>query len=297
MTFQQLHYLLTVNRTGSVSLAAKELFVTQSTVSIAISSLESELDCRIFVRSTQGLTLTPEGKQIIGYAQRIYDNHRLLTTSVKPSKPHLRIGAIGYAPTRSAFMRLLDEHKDLTSVSFAFCKIAGYQEQLLRGNLDVAVNLSFSQYDEKTYDEAKKQKLQIEKLTTIPATICIGEGHRLFNKPDLKPEDFANDCLLEAEGKPISRASILLAYLPINPDRTLECYNANLADELRDAGYVYSITHLPPKYVREKQNFRYIPIPGLRYSLFVYTDAVRTPSQEALRYIELLKDEVAHTQM
>ena len=77
MTFQQLQYLLAIHRTGSVSQAAKELFVTQSSVSIALASLEKELNCRIFVRSTQGLTLTPEGRQVIGHAQRIVESHRI----------------------------------------------------------------------------------------------------------------------------------------------------------------------------------------------------------------------------
>ena len=49
MTFQQLQHLLAVHRTGSFSLAAKEMFVSQSAVSNAISGLEQELGCRIFV--------------------------------------------------------------------------------------------------------------------------------------------------------------------------------------------------------------------------------------------------------
>ena len=61
MTFQQLQHLLAVHRTGSFSLAAKEMFVSQSAVSNAISGLEQELGCRIFVRSAHGLSLTPEG--------------------------------------------------------------------------------------------------------------------------------------------------------------------------------------------------------------------------------------------
>ena len=56
MTFQQLSYLLEVERTRSFSLAAKNLFVAQSTVSNAISALEAELNCRIFIRSGQGLS-------------------------------------------------------------------------------------------------------------------------------------------------------------------------------------------------------------------------------------------------
>lgn len=296
MTFQQLQYLLAINRTGSVSQAAKELFITQSSVSIALASLEAELNCRIFIRSTQGLTLTPEGRQVIGHAQRICESHQLLTSSVKPAKQQLRIASIDYTPARNAFVRLLDKNLKRQDISFGFHRIAGFENRLVRGDIDLAINLSFSQYDEIQIKNAQKLKLHYEKLTSIPATICIGRGHRLYEKEDPKPEDFAEDWLLEAVGKPICRAGVLLAYLPINPERALECSNIHLSQQLRHSGYVYAITHLRDKQERLADGFRYIPIPGLRYSVFVYWDSVRAPSAEAVRYLELLKEEIAHTE-
>ena len=297
MTFQQLQYLLVINRTGSVSLAAKELFVSQSSVSIALASLESELNCRIFVRSTQGLTLTAEGRQVLGHAQRICESHRLLTTTVKPTKPQFRLGSVEYSPARNAFIRLLNENRDRTDVTYAYCSPADYLNRLTRGDVDMVVNLSFSQYDEQIMESAKKQKIHCEKITSIPATICIGKGHRLYSKPNLQPEDFAEECLLEMVGKPITKAGILLAYLPVNPERTLECNNNYLARQLREEGHVYAITHLRDKKTREAQGARYIPIPGLRYSVLVFWDAVRTLSPEAEHYLELLMDEITHTEL
>ena len=155
MTFQQLQYVLAVNNTGSVSLAAKELFISQSSVSIALAALESELNCRIFVRSTHGLTLTAEGRQVMGHIQRICDSHYLLTTSVKPTKPQLRVGAIEYAPARLAFAKLMNECRDRKDIAFAYCGISNYLARLTRGEIDVGVNLSFSQYDEQMAENAK----------------------------------------------------------------------------------------------------------------------------------------------
>lgn len=295
MTFQQLQYLLAIHRTGSVSQAARELFVTQSSVSIALTSLESELNCRIFVRSTQGLTLTPEGRQVIGHAQRICESHRLLTDSVKPTRSQLRIGAIEFSAARHAFMQLLEENRDRTDIDFSYTGIAGYTSRLLRGDIDLAVNLSFSQYDDRTLDDAKKQKLTCRKLTSIPASICIGKKHRLFDKPDLRPEDFAGECLLDVAGHPISRSGLLLAYVPIDQDRVLVSNNYHLSQQLKREGYAYTITHLRESKEQEP-DFRYIPIPGLRYSLFVYNDSVRSLSPEAQRYLEFLEQAVRSTE-
>ena len=86
MTFQQLQHLLAVHRTGSFSLAAKEMFVSQSAVSNAISGLEQELGCRIFVRSAHGLSLTPEGTRIVDLANGICERQTLLAQTETPSK-------------------------------------------------------------------------------------------------------------------------------------------------------------------------------------------------------------------
>lgn len=46
---------------GSVSAAAKALYISQSAVSQTISQLERQLEVRLFTRSTRGVTLTGEG--------------------------------------------------------------------------------------------------------------------------------------------------------------------------------------------------------------------------------------------
>ena len=51
MTLQQLQYLMEVYRTGSISGAAKKLFLAQSSLSASISSMESELGFPVFIRT------------------------------------------------------------------------------------------------------------------------------------------------------------------------------------------------------------------------------------------------------
>ena len=49
-------------KNSSITEAAKELFVTQPTVTHCIQKLEDELDCVLFIRGKKGVKLTPEGK-------------------------------------------------------------------------------------------------------------------------------------------------------------------------------------------------------------------------------------------
>ena len=53
---------LTVVAAGNFSSAAARLFVTQSTVSARIATLEEQLGCRLFVRNKAGTALTAQGR-------------------------------------------------------------------------------------------------------------------------------------------------------------------------------------------------------------------------------------------
>lgn len=295
MTFQQLQYLLEVERTGSFSLAAKEMFVTQSTISNALTALEKELNCRIFVRSTRGLALTPEGKQVIAHAQRICENHRLLTTATMPAKAQLRVSAPAYQPARNAFLRFMDENAggDDLQLSFNEYKNVDMFDKLLYAYADMTIGISFTPYDQDYIEIAKKKKLQCMQLAAIPAMIKIGPGHRLYNKPDLHPRDFAGDRLLDGAGKPVANSTVLLAYVPINKKNVLACNDPTLRKEILRKGYGYTVTRLPARSVREADDFRYIPIPGLSYSVNAFFDPIRPMSPEANRYLELLQEEIA----
>ncbi|MBJ8362972.1 LysR family transcriptional regulator [Citrobacter cronae] len=56
---------------GSFSAAARRLRKSQSTISTAIAHLEADLGFALFDRSSRHLTLTEEGKRVLGYVQAI----------------------------------------------------------------------------------------------------------------------------------------------------------------------------------------------------------------------------------
>ncbi|PYE22336.1 LysR family transcriptional regulator [Rhizobium sp. PP-CC-3A-592] len=62
-----------VAETGSFSAAALDLGLTQPAVSRQVSSLEEHYSTRLFHRSTNALSLTVEGEQMISMAQKVID--------------------------------------------------------------------------------------------------------------------------------------------------------------------------------------------------------------------------------
>ncbi len=73
MNLKQLEAFVQVAEGGSFSKAAKELFLTQPTISAHIASLEKELGVRLFVRNTKEVGLSDDGKDLYKYARQIVD--------------------------------------------------------------------------------------------------------------------------------------------------------------------------------------------------------------------------------
>lgn len=71
MNFQQLEYVVEINRYGSINKAAQALFVTQPTLSSAIKELEAEIGFLLFNRSKSGISATAEGQAFIASAETI----------------------------------------------------------------------------------------------------------------------------------------------------------------------------------------------------------------------------------
>ena len=73
MNLKQLEAFVQVSESGSFSKAAKELFLTQPTISAHISSREKELNVRLFIRNTKEVSLSDDGKDLYRYAKQITD--------------------------------------------------------------------------------------------------------------------------------------------------------------------------------------------------------------------------------
>jgi DNA-binding transcriptional LysR family regulator len=71
VSVRQLEYLRAVARLGSVTAAARELFVSQSAVSTALADLEATLGITLFVRSQKGMRLTAPGQRAVTAADNV----------------------------------------------------------------------------------------------------------------------------------------------------------------------------------------------------------------------------------
>jgi len=84
-------------RTGSFTLTAKELYLSQSAVSHSIKALEQDVGCRLLDRMGKKVLLTQAGEQLLHHAQKILSEMSEARESLqhlgKWGRTRLRIGA------------------------------------------------------------------------------------------------------------------------------------------------------------------------------------------------------------
>ncbi len=73
MNWDDLRILVATARFPTLSGAARELGVNQTTVSRRLQSLEADLGVRLFDRGPEGIAITPAGERVVGAAARIAD--------------------------------------------------------------------------------------------------------------------------------------------------------------------------------------------------------------------------------
>lgn len=120
MNWDDLRFVVTVARQGSLVSAARELDVEHTTVGRRVDAAERALNAKLFARSTGGLVLTAEGEHLLESLQRVEDAVSALERRASAERSELHgtvrvtapetFGATWLAPRLASFSR---EHPGL----------------------------------------------------------------------------------------------------------------------------------------------------------------------------------------
>src|SRR5215471_4549324 len=96
MDLADLQIFRSVVQEGGVTRAAEKLHRVQSNVTTRVRQLESDLGVELFIREGKRLHLSPAGKVLLGYADRLLDLAREARDSVHDARPRglFRLGAM-----------------------------------------------------------------------------------------------------------------------------------------------------------------------------------------------------------
>ena len=115
LTLQKMRYLVAVADTGSVTGAAKALFVSQPSLTKTIHEVEDELGFLLYKRTARGITTTHKGEEFLAYARQVLEQAELLQGKFLQKQSGKRLFAISsqhYSFAVRAFADLIREHED-----------------------------------------------------------------------------------------------------------------------------------------------------------------------------------------
>jgi DNA-binding transcriptional LysR family regulator len=193
MTLQQLKYADQVAAVGSISEAARKLFVTQPTLTEAVRTLEEELRMAIFNRSAKGVTVTREGEEFLASARQILDDAAKIQekyTGKAVRRPQFAVSCQHYAFAVEAFMDVVRacgaESYDFTLRETVTSEII---EDVARHRSEIGV-LYLSRRNERALSKIlKKEELDFEELYSAKPHVFVGKRHPLAKKKSVSPHE------------------------------------------------------------------------------------------------------------
>ena len=85
MNTQYFIYAIEVEKTGSITQAANNLFMSQPTLSKAIRDMESSVGFPVFKRTSKGVVPTQRGTEFLIYAKKIAAQLQKMDAILQPS--------------------------------------------------------------------------------------------------------------------------------------------------------------------------------------------------------------------
>lgn len=105
MYFREMEYVITVAECRSITAAAKKLFISQPSLSYALSRIEGKLGVKLFDRSHQPLTLTYAGEKYVAASRDILGRYINMEKELKDIAEGKKIEiSFGMPTERAGFM-------------------------------------------------------------------------------------------------------------------------------------------------------------------------------------------------
>lgn len=145
MDIEAIKTFITLSKVKNFTLAANQLFVAQSTVTNRISTLEKELNTRLFLRDNKSVELTTEGELYLTYAERMLELTESSLSALSQSKRYSRNLKIGTANSiydgylADTFTRFIQAHND-HAVKISISQSSHLLEQLQDNILDMVIS-------------------------------------------------------------------------------------------------------------------------------------------------------------
>lgn len=211
MNIDQLKGVIAIDEEGSASQAAKRLFISQSTLSNSVASLEREVGFPIFERSNRGMRLTAQGRRLVTYARSILNfSQDILAISDSARKIcRFRLVSAREEHLNKAFTAFCLAHKDdaRIDISYASASVEHTIEMIYRNLADYGIICIDKPMQKQVEDHCKSRSVALRPLIDMTLEVICAADHPLMSEDDLihslpafpciAPPDYASHLFIE----------------------------------------------------------------------------------------------------
>ncbi len=183
MTLQQLRYVTTVAKTGTITEAADKLYISQPSLTNAIHELEKEMNIQIFNRTNKGISLSKEGEDFLGYARQVLEQAAILEDKYKGSdggKMQFCVSTQHYSFAVNAFVDLVKKYGQ-DEYDFSLRETQTYEiiDDVARMRSEIGI-LFLNDFNETVINKIlKSHELKFHQLFVAKPHVFISRKHPL----------------------------------------------------------------------------------------------------------------------
>lgn len=196
MNTMHFRYAVEIARTGSITQAADNLFMSQPNLSKAVKELEETLGITIFKRTPKGVVPTEAGAEFLKNAQNVLDEVDRMMTLSDPEDPKCQrfsISATRAAYTAdgmSRFIAGLDRTKEI-SVDFVQTSSLKTINDVANGRYRLGIIRYRNQYAQYFADYLAGKSLKSVTIWEYDEFMIASKDHPLFEKDEVTRDDLS----------------------------------------------------------------------------------------------------------
>ncbi len=200
MKLEHFQYVVAIAECRSLYKAARELFITQPTLSVNLHQLEVELGFQLFDRSPRGMELTEKGREFYQIAKRVMEEmNRVQRLTVPPDEPkEISLAAVPVfcnAAMLSLLGRLNSEASD-TVLNIVEASRTDVRLALFNGEASLVVGICIEDEEQQLYEDAALNRITIEPLVHDRMYAYIPHKHPLAHEEGVSLAYLEKDSIL-----------------------------------------------------------------------------------------------------
>lgn len=194
MNLMHLKYILAIENYGSISMAARQLYVAQPNLSRAIREVEDEFGIKIFERTPKGVVMTPDGCRFIEKIKQIQQELDSLKDDFIREKSHevsFKISVPRATYISEIFAAYISSIQNEEAISIHYNETNSIEaiRNIAQHEYDLGIIRYAKKYENFYKSQMKLAGIEYEKLKEFEYTLLMSEDNILAGREKIYESD------------------------------------------------------------------------------------------------------------